>query len=84
MANIIQGELVGKRAEVTDSTNPHDRGITGTIVDETKSTLTIRMSGSPKKLLKKNITLRIGAYIIKGSALLKRPEERIKIKVKQA
>ena len=83
MASIVQGELIGKHAQVIESTNPNDRGISGTIVDETRSTLTISKEGMCKRLFKKNITLRIGAYRITGSALLKRPEERIKIKVKQ-
>jgi len=79
---MIRQEFIGRKAEVIDSKNKNDVGIKGKIVDETKNTITI-MDGKPKKLLKKNITLKLENYVIRGSALIKRPEERIRIKVKK-
>jgi RNase P/RNase MRP subunit p29 len=50
----------------------------GTIINETKNTFTIDCEGHEKKMLKSGTTFLIDNKKIKGDAILKRPEERIK------
>ncbi len=72
--NITKKEFIGKIAEVIDSTNKSNIGIKGIIRDETKYLIMIEN----KKLIKKNITIKINNVTIKGKQITKRPEERIK------
>jgi ribonuclease P protein subunit POP4 len=72
-------ELIGETIEIVDSTNKSHMGLQGKVIDETKSTIVIEQQSQPKTLLKNNITLRLkNGLVIKGTALLKRPEDRIK------
>ena len=73
-------ELIGEEITVISSTNPAQVGISGKIVDETKSTLKIESKEGIKTLLKSTITFKIksNAMVIDGRTLMKRPEERIK------
>lgn len=85
--NILRHELVGLKAEVADSTDPSLKGLSGTISDETKRTITLKGSKGPKKVPKENVTLSIHTdsgdeLLVNGSLLLGRPEERIKKKVR--
>lgn len=50
----------------------------GTIIDETRNTFTILTGGKEKTILKKGNTFLIDNNKIKGDAILRRPEERIK------
>lgn len=65
---------------ILEATNKQIIGLSGTIVDETKSTFVIMVDGKKKRVMKKDVTVRIGKYIIKGKLLVARPEERIKVK----
>ena len=74
---IIRQELIGKSAEC--------KNIKGKIVDETKNTITIRNKKNEIKKVSKNnnkfmIIIDDKTIEIKGEDILKRPEERIKIK----
>ena len=88
LKTLLQTPLIGLKAKILSSTNQCNVGITGTIVDETKNTLTI-MEGSKKKLvLKKGATLQItledGTVVrLEGNSLLGRPEDRIKRRIKR-
>jgi len=73
---IIRGELIGVDAEVIDALNKANIGISGKITDETKNMLKI----GDKMIVKKNITLKIKGIEIKGSELLGRAYDRIKVK----
>jgi len=76
---IIKGELIGKEVTIKDSENKANVGIAGKIIDETKYTLTVRTKdGNKKVLLKKQNTLTFGQVTVNGTALIGRPEERIK------
>jgi len=81
-SDIIKHELIGLEAEITDSKNKSNVGIKGTIIDETKNTLTIEDRGKRKRLFKNNIILKIEinsqAVRIDGKLLSGRPKERIK------
>lgn len=77
---IYSHELIGEKIEVIKASNPSNLGITGKIVDETKSTIKVECEGKVKTLLKQTITFKlIGKnQLIKGSDIIKRPEERLK------
>lgn len=75
-------ELIGSTIKVIDSENPSQIGIKGKIVDETKNTFILTIKSKILKLIKKQITFEIISnnqnIKLKGSKLIKRPEERIK------
>ncbi|MBI2103013.1 ribonuclease P protein subunit [Candidatus Woesearchaeota archaeon] len=73
--------LIGKKIYVVDSTNQQLIGLSGSVVDETKSTLTILTDEKKrKKLLKAAITFHLEGdnTPIPGLTILRRPEERVK------
>ena len=80
--NIAKYEIIGLEAEVIDSKNKSDIGISGRILDETKHTIVIEHNGKKKILFKNNITIKIKignqAITIEGKILSGRPKERIK------
>ena len=84
--DVLKAELIGKEAAIVDAKNRANIGIKGKIIDETKSTFTIRTSEGQKKVIKENITIEVVHHNqkvrIKGKLLATAPEERIKIKVK--
>jgi len=80
--DIVRQELIGLTLEVVDANNPALIGIKGKVIDETKNTLTIETKNKTKKLVKKQVTIKLiinGKTVqIGGLKLTKRPEERIK------
>jgi ribonuclease P protein subunit POP4 len=81
--NILQHELIGLEAEVTESPNRSLVGTKGKVMMETKNTLTIGTRTVPKKGATLLLTLEGVGVKVNGSSLLSRPEERIKKKVKK-
>ena len=80
---LLRGELIGMKAKVIDSTNKDTVGIEGTIIDETLHTITIKTRQERKRLLKAQVTLEItgsGTSVVQGTMLLKRPEDRVRMK----
>ena len=73
-------ELIGELIEIMESTNKANLGLSGKIVDETKSTLRIEQQGKIKTLLKKNIVFKLvrNNLLIDGKTITKRPEDRVK------
>ncbi len=78
--NVVKHELIGLKAIVEKTS--------GTITDETKSTITLtKQNKTKKKIIKKGNTFRItlpdGSIVeIKGELLQGKPQERIKKKIK--
>ena len=72
--------LVGEEVVVVDSTNLLIKGLVGEIIDETRNTLSLKTNKGVKKLLKSSITLKLkkSNKIIKGTNILKKPEDRLK------
>ena len=68
-------ELIGSVIEVIKSRNPALIGIKGKVIDETKNILMLETQKGIKKLIKSQITLKLGANIIKGDHIIRRPEE---------
>jgi ribonuclease P protein subunit POP4 len=84
-ATITQNELIGLNAKVTKSKNPDAVGITGTVIDETRNTLTIRHNDKDKIIPKETTTFQFtlpnGSIVeVEGNAILGRPEDRVKKK----
>ena len=73
---MIQKEFIGKKAYVKYAGNV----FTGTIIDETKNTLTIETKTKKVKIIKQNAKITIQNQKINGNKINKRPEDRIKIK----
>lgn len=74
--NVLNHELIGLSVEIKN------KKIKGTIIDETKNTLTIRSGGKDKIIPKKPhqivLYLSDGKFAIKGSVIMQRPYERLK------
>jgi ribonuclease P protein subunit POP4 len=80
--NILVHEIIGLGAKIVESTDPTLQGISGTIVFETRNTISIRADSSVKQIAKKaakkiEITTHSGVCFISGSSMIGRPEDRI-------
>jgi ribonuclease P protein subunit POP4 len=85
---LVRHELIGLKAEVSNSTNKFHIGIKGLVVDETKNLIVIETEKGTKKVQKKGtefiFTIPDGKKVkVNGTIIVKRPEERIKLKVKK-
>ena len=85
--DIVKGELIGLSIEVTAAKNPTLVGLRGQIIDETKYTLTIEDGHISKKVLKEQVSITTTIHnkivTVDGRALIARPEERIKKKIRR-
>ena len=89
---IIRKPLIGASVIVIDAKNPHLKGLSGTIINETRNTWTLQVETNEKKerkqgnttktLIKDQVWLQIGDLKVKGSLFVGKPEERIKKKIK--
>jgi len=80
--NKHQQEFIGKQIIITKTNNKQQQNITGTIINETKYTFTIKTQDKKIMILKSYKDFRINNQKIEGNKITKRPEERIKIKEK--
>ena len=76
-----QAEFIGRTVEVIDTPNRALVGLRGTIIDETKHTLTLATHKGRKRLIKAVCLLAFttpeGTITLSGKQIEKRPEERI-------
>jgi ribonuclease P protein subunit POP4 len=80
--NVFVHEIICLDAKIVESTDPTLEGVRGTIVFETKNTISIRTDSSVKQIAKKaaekiEIKTHSGVCFISGSSLRGRPEDRI-------
>lgn len=75
-------ELIGEDVQVVNATDASLNQISGQICDETKMTLVVKSDSKYKVLLKPAVNLSVGGKIVCGAALVGRPEDRLKPKVK--
>ena len=79
-SEIMRTELIGLDVEVLSA--PCYAGINGKILDETKNTFIIGTAGTEKMIPKKGndfeVTYEGKRFVIRGSEVLHRPEDRIK------
>ncbi|GIU69299.1 MAG: hypothetical protein KatS3mg002_0535 [Candidatus Woesearchaeota archaeon] len=84
MNTTIRDGFIGKEAEIIRSRNKQLLGLKGKIVDETKNSFKMLISKRNfrefKTILKSGNTFIIGNKIIEGSRIMKRSEERIKLR----
>ena len=83
--NIANHELIGLTTQIMESTNNQIVGIAGKVVDETRSTFTIQTQNGFKVFQKEHTTWKFNinetqSTVIDGSTILKRPEERLRVK----
>jgi ribonuclease P protein subunit POP4 len=78
---IHAAEFIGAKIKVMNATNKSLQGLEGSIIDETKNSFKIKNSKQEEKtVLKKGAVFMINNNIIKGDDIIKRPEERNKLK----
>ncbi|MEM5797691.1 MAG: ribonuclease P protein component 1 [Candidatus Aenigmatarchaeota archaeon] len=83
--NLVRHELIGLKVKVEKSTDPSQKGIHGTVIDETYNTLKIETKDKEKTVIKGNcvfvFTLPDKTKVqVDGKLLISRPEDRIKKK----
>ncbi len=86
--NIVKHELIGLEVEVVEAYNKKQIGIKGIVVNETKKMLWIETEKGIKKIQKSGtkfmFTLPDGKKVkVNGNIITKRPEERLRIKVRK-
>ncbi len=83
--NIVRHELIGLEVRVTDSSGTRTKG---RVVDESRNTITVDVSGFEKKFIKDqclfSFLLPVQKKWVKvdGRVIVARPEDRIKKKLK--
>ena len=83
---IIHHCLIGLKVKIVNSSNLQYLNMVGTIIDETKNTLTIEVSGKEKQIPKKDCVFQFylsenHAVEVNGSLIRGRPEERVKKRI---
>lgn len=78
---IIQAEWIGRHISIVEAPNPSQRGIEGTLVDETKNMLVIETARGLKRVPKHGAVFQLDDSLIEGDRVLCAPEDRIKLKV---
>ena len=86
--NVFRHELIGLTVEITDSSHKPFVGMKGTVIDETRNTITVETNDTEKTIPKDNViflfTLPDGSQVsIDGKVIVARPEDRIKKKFKK-
>jgi ribonuclease P protein subunit POP4 len=84
----VQGEFIGLKAKIVESSNSDNVGISGTVIDETRNTLLIRRKDADKTVVKDlsvfHFTMPDGTIVeVDGKVILGRPEDRLKKKIKR-
>jgi ribonuclease P protein subunit POP4 len=84
-SNLVRHELCGLKVKIANSTDPTQKNLSGTVVDETYNTLIIEAKGKEKVIPKANtvfiFTLPNKVKVkVEGKLLVGRPEDRIKKK----
>ncbi|TSA17256.1 MAG: ribonuclease P protein subunit [Nitrosopumilales archaeon] len=79
--NLLIHELIGLEATVVKSNNEQITGISGKVIDETKSMLFLNTINGIKKIPKENAEWKFSfdknESIVNGNLLTKRPQERL-------
>lgn len=84
MNTSIKDEFIGKEAEIVRSRNKQLLGLKGKIVDETRNSFKMLVNKRNfrefKIILKSGNTFMIGRRLFEGNKIMRKPEERIKLK----
>jgi RNase P/RNase MRP subunit p29 len=86
MIKTIRDEFIGEQVEIVRSNSRQLEGLTGKIVDETRDSLKILVNKKNFKefkiIFKKGNVFKIGNLLVDGNKIAKKPEDRIKSKLK--
>lgn len=78
---MFRDEVIGRNVRVIDSSNPTLEGLSGQVLDDTRSTLLIRVGNRHKRVLKSQCTFSVCLSghdrIIAGAELMGAPYERV-------
>jgi RNase P/RNase MRP subunit p29 len=77
MAGMMQLPWLARNIVVIDSTDPTLLGVSGTIQDETRRTITVKTEGGAKTMAKDTIRFTIDEFEIDGKRVCQRPEDRV-------
>jgi ribonuclease P protein subunit POP4 len=86
--NLVNHELIGLRVKIFNCKNPQLNGFEGTVINETKNTLSIQ-SNNKVKIIPKDISI-FHFYLpndriveVNGKILIGKPENRLKMRLKR-
>ncbi|MGV8171079.1 MAG: ribonuclease P protein subunit [Candidatus Woesearchaeota archaeon] len=86
MIKSIRDEFIGEQVEILSSNNRQLIGLTGKIVDESRDSFKVLVNKRNfkefKMIFKKGAVFKIGGLTVQGIKIAKKPEDRIKLKVK--
>lgn len=86
--DILRHELIGLECVVVDAHEPSLVGLKGEVVDETRNMLILRKERKERKIPKENATFQFSLgnqkVRVEGTALVGRPEDRIKKHIKRS
>ena len=75
-------EIIGSEVRVAESSNIHNIGMEGVVINETKNMLIIKTKHGEKKMIKRQNKFELRkegkVFLINGRLIEKRPEERIR------
>ncbi len=84
--NIVLNELIGLRARVLSSLDRKQRGLSGTVIDETRNTLVMETEKGTKRVVKKSSSFRFYLgnrhFDVDGIEINFRPVERTEKAIK--
>jgi len=78
--SVLAQEFVGKHIKIIGSSCRSIVDLQGTIIDETKNTFTLQTSKGRKKIIKYQVEIMVNGQEINGRKIIKKPEERIKLR----
>ena len=86
VSNLLQHELIGLKVEVFKDSNPHNIYLRGYVIDESRNTLIIKNEKN-QCIAKKNAMFKFNldgeSVKVEGNALIGRPEDRVKKKIRR-
>ena len=76
-------EFIGKKITIITSACKFQNGLQGEIIDETQNTLTLETKNGLQKTFKNQIKFCVDGsdLIIDGKKIMKKPEERLKLRI---
>lgn len=79
--NKFKQEYIGSNIMIIKSKNNSLKGLKGIVLNETKNSFKVKTSSGVKTILKNVSTFKINGNVIEGNKIVKKPHERIKMKV---
>ena len=74
--SMAQREFIGRRVTVAEHSDPSLRGLTGTVVDETRETLSIEADSGRKRVAKRGGAFDFDGETVAGDRIAFRPQDR--------